>query len=148
MTTEKLKFKVGLAGTFWDKRPAYSIHLNGQTLDEGTIAGNSGETEVKEFEVEVTEDTNNRFEIKLLNKTPTDTIENENKTAIVKDMLLNIVSIEIDDINLGPMLWSASKFYPEDSTRPIMDNCIDLGWNGSYTIEFSSPFYLWLLENM
>jgi hypothetical protein len=146
MTTETLKFKIGLSGTFWDKRPAFSVSINDNQIVEDTIA--SADVQYIEFTANVNEDSVNKLVIKLLNKTDADTLENEDKTAIINDMLLNIKSVEIDDINLGPMIWSASKFIPEDSSRPEMANCIDLGWNGSYIIEFNSPFYLWLLENM
>jgi len=36
----------------------------------------------------------------------------------------------------------------EDATRPVLTNCIDLGWNGEWQLEFDSPFYIWLLENI
>jgi hypothetical protein len=29
-----------------------------------------------------------------------------------------------------------------------LDNCVNLGWNGTYTLKFASPFYIWLLEKL
>ena len=146
MSKETLKFKIGLSGTFWDKKPEYAVLLNDQAISSGAIQDTA--IEYVEFTADVEESTNNKLIVRLLNKTPADTIENEDKSAIVKDLLLNIESIEIDDINLGPLLWSASKFIPDNTQFPEMKECVNLGWNGSYVIEFDSPFYLWLLENM
>jgi hypothetical protein len=74
---------------------------------------------------------------------------------------LNIDSIEIDEIDLGSLLWTASKYYPnypvvyktkmqsEGVNLPeLVDNCVNLGWNGKWTLPFQSPFYIWLLENI
>lgn len=143
--TETLKFKIGLSGTFFDKIPAYSILLNGEVKDTGEA---SSETKYIEFSAEVSEDKEYLLEIRLTNKTQSDTIENEDKTAILKDMLLNIDSIEIDEIDLDSLRYSNSEFVGDDPSRPVLDRCVNLGWNGSYKFKFSSPFYLWLLENM
>ena len=146
MSIETLKFKIGLSGTFWDKKPEYAVLINNQTVAEGSITGE--EVQHIEFSADVLDESENSLTIRLENKDSTDTVQNEDKTAIVKDMLLNIDSIEIDDISLGTLLWSASTFIPDDSQFPETKNCVNLGWNGSYTIKFNSPFYLWLLENM
>ena len=63
-------------------------------------------------------------------------------------MLLNIDSIEIDEIDISELKWSASEFVADDPNRPTLQECVNLGWNGSYQLKFTSPFYLWLLENM
>ena len=62
-------------------------------------------------------------------------------------MLLNIESVEIDEIDLGNLLFTA-KFIGDDPSRPVLDKCKHLGWNGAWTLEFASPFYIWLLENI
>ena len=68
-------------------------------------------------------------------------------------MLLNIDDITIDDISLGNLLWSAEYLLDTPQTYngqtiTKLDSCVNLGWNGSYSLKFTSPFYLWLLENM
>ena len=72
---------------------------------------------------------------------------------IVKDLLLNINDIKIEDISLGNLLWTAD--YKLDQKQTFngqeidhLDNCVNLGWNGTYMLTFTSPFYLWLLENI
>lgn len=146
--TEPLTFQVGLSGTYWDRKPAYSISIDGVEQVSAIIAADSGVVEYAEFTVAVTEDQEHLLEIKLLNKTDDDTVQSADKTEIVKDMLLNIESISIDDIELGQIKWDQSEFVPVDSARPVLKECVNLGWNGSYQLKFNSPFYLWLLEKM
>ena len=142
---EKLHFKIGLSGTYWSKQPAYSIRLNGFEY----LAGHaSNDIQYVEFSEEVEEGTECVLEIRLNNKTDADVVQNEDKTEIVKDMLLNIESIEIDEIDLDQLIWSASEFVGDDPKRPTLKGCINLGWNGAYTLKFTSPFYLWLLASM
>lgn len=146
--TETLSFRVGLSGTYWGRKPAYSISIDGVEQVSAIIAAASGVVEYAEFTVAVTEDQEHLLEIKLLNKTNNDTVQSADKTEIVKDMLLNIESISIDDIELGQIKWDYSEFVPMDPVRPILKECVNLGWNGSYRLKFNSPFYLWLLEKM
>ena len=146
--TETLSFRVGLSGTYWDRKPAYSIIIDGVEQVSAIIAADSGVVEYAEFTVAVTEDEEHLLEIKLLNKTDDDTVQSADKNEIVKDMLLNIESISIDDIELGQIKWDQSEFVPVDPARPTLIKCVNLGWNGSYQLKFNSPFYLWLLEKM
>lgn len=148
MSSEKLQFKIGISGTYWDKHPVYSVVLNDvKYADNQSILNPSDEVFYVEFEAEL-EEGPACLQVRLENKTWQDTIQNEDKTEIVKDMLLNIVDVEIDGINLGNLIHTATKFVGDDSTRPVLDNCVNLGWNGAWTLDFNSPFYVWLLENI
>ena len=140
---ETLSFKIGLNGTFFSNVPAYSILLDGVKHASGKVAST---TEIIEFTAELEDDREHLLEIRLENKTIIDTVIDNDK--IVKDTLLNIDSIAIDDIELGELKWSMSEFVGDDPNRPILQRCVNLGWNGSYRLKFTSPFYLWLLENM
>lgn len=146
--SETLKFRIGVSGSYWDKKPAYSVTVDGVEQACAVIAADSGVVEYAEFTLAVAEDSPHLLEIKLLNKTDDDVIQSQDQTEIVKDMLLNIESISIDDIELGQIKWDESEFVAEDPVRPTLKNCVNLGWNGSYQLKFSSPFYLWLLESM
>jgi hypothetical protein len=145
--TETLHFKIGLAGTYWAKQPEYSILINDKIYNAGTITEASGETFYVEFDAEV-EEGDCALKIRLENKDFTDTVQNEDKTEIVKDMLLNIRSVDIDDINLGNLIYTKTQFVGDDPARPVLDKCQDLGWNGAWILAFESPFYIWLLENI
>jgi len=148
---EKLKFNLSLSGTYWDKKPRYSILVDDKKMAAGSIDAASDSIIEIEFECELDEDAEHVLSIRLENKTNEDTVKTPaigEPYVIEKDMLLNIHSIRIDDIDLGQLIWSASKFIGDDPRRPELTNCVNLGWNGAYILKFSSPFYLWLLENM
>ena len=144
---ETLHFKIELAGTYWANQPRYSVLVNDDVITTDTISAESGASVFVEFDHTVTEG-NVDLKIRLENKTNRDVIQNEDKTAILKDMLLHIKRIEIDEIDLGILLWSKSQYVGDDATRPVLDNCVDLGWNGTWTLALTSPFYIWLLENI
>ena len=124
------------------------MSIDGVEQASYVIAADSGVVEYAEFTLAVLEDSPHLLEIKLLNKTDDDVVESQDKTEIINDMLLNIESISIDDIELDQIKWHQSEFVAEDPARPTLKNCVNLGWNGSYQLKFSSPFYLWLLEKM
>jgi hypothetical protein len=144
---ERLHFKIGLAGTYWNKHPIYSILVNDKTIVTKEVASPSEEIFYEEFDVDV-EEGSATLKIRLENKDWTDTVQNEDKTEILKDMLLNIKSVEIDEIDLANMIYTKTEFVGDDADRPVLDKCIDLGWNGTWTLPFESPFYIWLLENI
>ena len=145
--TEKLHFKIGLGGTYWKKVPVYSILVNDRVIETQEVSTPSGEVDIVEFDVEVAEGPC-MLKIRLENKDWTDTVENANKTEILQDMLLNIKSVEIDEIDLGNLIYSKSQFVGDEADRPVLTNCLDLGWNGAWELAFESPFYIWLLESI
>ena len=92
-----------------------------------------------------------QLKIRLENKTMADTVIENGE--VIKDMLLNIDDIIIDDISLGNILWSAEYILDKKQTYKgqeidHLDGCVNLGWNGTYVLKFSSPFYIWLLEKL
>ena len=148
MQEENLSFKISLTGTFWDRHPQFSVWLDDHAVIQSEIA--SSAEQVVSFERRVDEGTHT-LKIRLENKTSADTVVENGD--VVKDMLLNIDDITIDDISLGNLLWSAEYVLDNKQTYKgqeidHMDGCVNLGWNGTYTLKFSSPFYIWLLEKL
>lgn len=143
---ESLHIRIGISGTYWAKRPRYRIEYNDTVVCEREIAGASGEVEYTDFDCTYTDSLNLR--VCLINKDQNDTVENSDKTAIVQDMLLNIESCSVDEIELDTLLWSKSEFRAEDETRPTLHQCVNLGWNGAWCLSWTNPFYLWLLESI
>lgn len=148
MQEENLSFQISLTGTYWDKRPQFSVWLDDHVVTQSEIASEA--EQIVRFERRIDEGTH-ALKIRLENKTEIDTvIEND---EVTKDMLLNINDITIDDISLGNLLWSAE--YILDKNQQYqgqeidhLDGCVNLGWNGTYILKFSSPFYIWLLEKL
>jgi hypothetical protein len=148
MNEEKLSFVVALSGTFWDRRPQFSIWLDDHLVVASEIVS-AAQQEIK-FERTIDEGLHT-LKIRLENKTNQDTVVENGE--VVKDMLLNIDDITIDDISLGNLLWSAEYVldHPQEyrgQTISKLDNCVNLGWNGTYVLKFTSPFYIWLLEQL
>ena len=79
---------------------------------------------------------------------------------ITKDQLLHIKSIEIDEIDIGALVYEGvyTPAYPEPwasqqrSAGNILPesfkNVTTMGHNGRWELGFASPFYMWLLENL
>jgi hypothetical protein len=148
MQEENLQFKISLTGTYWDKKPQFSVWLDDHVVIQSEIASKS--EQIINFERRVTEGPHN-LKIRLENKVDADTVIENGE--VVKDMLLNIDDITIDDISLGNLLWSAEYILDKPQiykgqTIDHLDGCVNLGWNGTYILKFSSPFYIWLLEKL
>lgn len=148
MQEENINFKISLTGTFWDRRPQFSVWLDDHVVIQSEIT--SSAEQIVSFERKVNEGPH-ELKIRLENKADADTVIENGE--VVRDMLLNIDDITIDDISLGNLLWSAE--YILDKKRTYkgqeidhLDGCVNLGWNGTYVLKFTSPFYIWLLEKL
>ena len=148
MHEEKLTFAVTLSGTYWDRKPQFSIWLDDHVVTQSEVAGPA--QQIINFERTVDEG-DHTLKIRLENKTTADT--NIRNGEIIDDMLLNIDDITIDDISIGNLLWSAEyildkKQMYKGQEIDHLDGCVNLGWNGTYVLKFTSPFYIWLLEKL
>ena len=147
---EHLHFKIGLAGTYWDKQPQYSILLNDTLVQSGYIESPADEITYIEFDTEIAEGPA-VLKIRLDNKEDSDVLKDDYTSTdfiILKDLLLNIKNIQINNVDLGNIIRKNSKFVSDNGACPVLTNCVDLGWNGTWELEFESPFYIWLLENI
>ena len=159
MATEKLKFKLGLYATMWDKPPHVEILINDQSILIKDITGTEDKPDLIEFEYELEEEKSYNLLIKRSGKTKNQTIINE-KGDILKDQLLHIKSIEIDEIDIGTLVYEGvyTPQYPEpwatqqrekgNELRESFKNVTEMGHNGEWRFSFGSPFYMWLLENL
>jgi hypothetical protein len=149
MSQESLNFEVLLSGTYWDKKPQFSVWLDNHVIVQSEIVKSNTPQSIK-FDRELDEGLH-QLKIRLENKTTQDTVVANGE--MVKDMLLNIDDIIIGDIDLGQLLWDTEyhldhphKYKGKTITR--LDGCVNLGWNGTYVLNFTSPFYNWLLKKL
>ena len=159
MATEKLKFKLELYATMWDQPPVAEIKINSKSYYKSEIKSTEQDPTVIEFEAEFTEDLEYNLIIERSGKSNNQTVINE-KGDILKDQLLNIKSIEIDEIDIGALVYEGvyTPEYPEpwatqqrESGNDLKDsfkNVTKMGFNGTWNFKFKSPFYMWLLENL
>ena len=152
MATEKLKFKLELYATMWDKPPIADIKINEKSHFKEEITGTNDKPTIIEFEHELEENKSYNFIIDRLSKDPKQTIVEDGK--IVKDQLLHIKSIEIDEIDIGglvyegvykpeyPEPWATQQTEAGNKPPESYKNVTQMGHNGTWTLTFTSPFYM------
>ena len=159
MATEKLKFKLELYATMWDQPPVAEIKLNSQSYFKSEITSTEQNPTVIEFEAELTEESEYNLIIERSGKGKNQTVLDD-KGKISKDQLLHIKRIEIDEIDIGSLVYEGvyTPKYPEpwatqqreagNDLRESFKNVTQMGFNGVWKFRFASPFYMWLLENL
>ena len=159
MATEKLKFKLELYATMWDRPPVAEILINDISIVKKEITSSESDADIIEFEHELVDGETNCLTIRRSGKGKNQTVVNE-KGDILKDQLLHIKSIEIDDIDLGAIVYEGeyTPEYPEpwakqqresgNNLRDSFKNVTQMGHDGEWRLKFESPFYMWLLENL
>ena len=159
MATEKLKFKIELFATHWNKIPTVEILINNDSKFSAEISETEDKPKLIEFEHEFEEEKSYNLVLKRGGKTNNQTIVNE-KGDILKDQLLHIKSIEVDEIDIGGLVFEGvyEPSYPEPwatqqkeagtELPKTLKNVTQMGHNGTWTFTFTSPFYMWLLENL
>jgi hypothetical protein len=158
MSIEKLKFKLELWAEHWDKKPIANILINSHSHYTQEITGTEKEPTVIEFEHELTEGEKYSLIIERSGKDRVQTVIEDGK--ITKDQLLHIKSIEIDEIDIGALVYEGvyTPAYPEPwasqqkqagkELPKSFKNVTTMGHNGRWELGFASPFYMWLLENL
>ena len=70
---------------------------------------------------------------------------------IVSDAMLSVSGIEIDGIDLDQIFQSLAVYHHDfNGTQPPQQDRFygHIGCNGTVQLKFTTPVYLWLLENM
>ena len=159
MATEKLKFKLELWAEYWDQPPQVRIAINDHTHFKGKISALEKEPQLIEFEHELIEEDKYQLIIERTGKTSNQTVV-DHTGSILKDQLLHIKSVEIDEIDIGALVYEANykPLYPEPWASQqkragkvlpeSFKNVTVMGHNGRWELSFQSPFYMWLLENL
>ena len=98
------------------------------------------------------EEDNAEHELRIVmkHKTP-DHTELDNAGNIIRDAMLSISDIKFDEIALGQVLLNKAVYTHDfNGSQPPVDDKFfgDLGCNGTVSLKFTAPTYLWLLENM
>lgn len=75
----------------------------------------------------------------------------DDRGKILEDRCIEISDLCLDDIELGYLLSQKSKYSHDfNGTKELVEEPFwgTMGCNGRVRFEFSSPVYLWLLENL
>ena len=158
MAIESLKFKIELYSTYWNKPPTVEVKVGDKSYFKNEITSTEKQPTLIEFVHDCESDKPHNLNIIRTNKNVKETVVENNK--IVKDQLLNIKHVEIDEINIGSLIYEGiyTPEYPEpwatqqaklgNKLPESYKNVTELGHNGIWAFTFTSPFYMWLLENL
>jgi len=140
MTHEMIDLEINLSSTYWDKPPRTKVWLDNSVIFQGLV-----ESPVCIKKTISLSEGDHELRIMLLDKDGrTQTVMEDGK--IIKDQLLNIDSIIMDDIDLGHLIYANSTFVADSGQEH--KNMINLGLNGAWKLPFQTPVYVWLLENL
>jgi hypothetical protein len=108
------------------------------------------ETQSVTVELDDQDDTEHELRLVLKNKTTAHTQVDEHGN-IVADARLVITDLAFDEIQLGHMLVEQAVYTHDfNGTGEIIQDEFygELGCNGTVSLKFATPMYLWLLEHM
>ena len=104
-----------------------------------------------EIDVPDVEDAEYKLELTISGKTNSHTVL-DNDNNIVSSTELVFSNFQVDDIDINSIVLTNSLPYTHDfngTGETVTEQFYDTaGCNGTITLEFTTPFYLWLLENM
>lgn len=120
-------------------------------LDRTLIANYDHVDSTIEFSHDMSDvDSEHQLAFVMKNKLPGHTKIDENG-AILDDACLIISNLTFDEIELGQVFSDQAKYthnFNSDGPDTTESFYGTMGCNGTVTLDFSSPVYLWLLENM
>ena len=106
---------------------------------------------IVQFSHEISDD-DGEHELRIVMKHKiTEHTELDETGNIVRDVMLTISNVKFDDIDLGNIFFEKS-IYTHDfnGSQPSVEDKFfgNMGCNGTVNLKFSTPVYIWLLENM
>lgn len=132
-----------------EEHPFVVVSVNGYPKFSDYCA----EDTVVEFNLQVQDEEDYMLSVQYHNKDITRDVWVEDDGTLVKDKRVRIKTIAFDDIELdwfqlqdpSVIQYVSSDPAGEDSTG---FSATKLSWNGTTTLKFTSPIYIWLLENL
>lgn len=139
--------KLSLAASAPGGHIGLQIRLNNQIIFD---SGEALDKYVIEHTFIDSDDTVHVLEIEMLGKLPSDT-KIDSQGQILSDQSIVIENIAFDDIALGQLVTDLSTYThnfngSQDTVQDTFHGI--MGCNGTVRLTFTSPVYLWLLENM
>ena len=158
MAKEETEIEVRLSSTWWQDPPLMELWIDDIKFADDVVKAKKELNEIDTFhwkgELEEGEHT---FKLVLKGKNilgtrRPQTIKDENG-VIIKDQLLHLENILLDNIELGHTAIKLSKYYQFnhdgcDNHEPVLTGRNTFGVNGEFILNFSIPTYMWLLENI
>lgn len=141
-----MQFKCTVANT--DKTAKLGLSI---LLDSKVVWDNPHVQDIEELSFEIPDDeARHNFTFRMYSKLPEHTKINEHG-LIIEDACLAINNIHFDKIDCRWLLEKVA-YYMHDTngSAPMAKHLFfgTMGCNGDAVIEFNTPIYLWLLENL
>jgi hypothetical protein len=140
---ETVKLDITLNSNYQTHPPKARILLDGKEIFRQHIT----ESTTVLYQDKLTAGTDHQLAIELRHKLPEHTVIDE-QGKIIEDSVLLIDSLSIEDVDITEQLSTNQKlfYYEHSGGRHTLYNT--LGVNGKAIINFSSPIYVWMLENI
>ena len=147
MSDSTIPFKIRFENTDPTKPLNFEI-----LLDNVRIFYSDHVSEPVDFTYDINDEveTDHVLEFVMTSKT-VDHTKIDDQGNIVSDAMLGIKLIEFDEIDIFKTFTENSEYTHDfNGTQPTITEKFygDMGCNGRVKFKFSTPFYLWLLENM
>jgi hypothetical protein len=146
MTTETITFACQVQPT--NSAAALGLRV---VLDQATIFETAHVTEAVQIKHDISDaDGEHELTFELFGKLPEHTKITETG-EIVSDALIEIGNITLDEIDLDQIFQLLAVYHHDfNGSQAPADHKFyrHLGCNGIVTLKFTTPIYLWLLENM
>jgi len=142
---EKVSIAFTVSSTNYEVPLGFSVLYNNRTVIDIDYI-NKQKTVAFDLEIE---DGAQQLNFVMKNKTVDHTVIDESNN-IISDACLTINDVTIENVDLGYNFIKHSTYThnfngTQDSIKDSFHGT--MGCNGTVTFEFSSPFYIWLLEN-
>jgi hypothetical protein len=142
---EELDFEIKLLSNTIDNCPSIKIGIDSTEYFNGEVLG---EQTVK-FSASVLDNFN--LNIDYAGNNPADLILNEQGMPI-NSVIVTVDSVKIEGIDVTEIAFNHSKFNIDPNEKYIEDyqleECMELGPRGVWTMPMQSPVYIWILENL
>lgn len=122
-----------------------AVSLNGHIIWQG----DPGSPQQITHEFEDIDGQEHVLTIALSNKLPCHTKIDE-QGNIASDLLVNVSKFLLESVNIDQLVWATAKYYHDfNGTQPSTIDPFfgNMGCNGHVEFRFTSPVYIWLLEN-
>jgi len=142
---EELDFEIKLLSNTIDNCPSIKIGIDSTEYFNGEVLG---EQTVK-FSASVLDNFN--LNIDYAGNNPADLILNDEGMPI-NSVIVTVDSVKIEGIDVTEIAYNHSKFNIDPNEKYIEDyqleECMELGPRGVWTMPIQSPVYIWILENL
>jgi hypothetical protein len=138
-----IKFRISAT----DVGLSLQVKLDGLTVWQGPVGMDWQDIQC---EFDDSKDAQHRLEIAMTGKLPEHTQLND-QGHIVADRMILIRDLALDDIVLNQVFYDQAQYHHDNNgntAHTTQQFYGDMGCNGQVNLDFTSPVYMWLLENM